>query len=38
MWICINCGIVEPISKNGNNHCPICGLLVIKTSKEDIPI
>lgn len=39
MWICINHGKITPLTNGeGNKLCPICGLLAIKTDKEDIGI
>ena len=36
MYICIDCGVIEPVDNNGNKHCNICGLLAIKTDNSDI--
>ena len=39
MWICISDGKIIPITDNQGNHlCPRCGLLAIKTNKEDIGV
>ena len=38
MYICINCGIINPIDYGNKKICPVCGLLAIKTDKNDVAI
>lgn len=34
MFICINCGQINPIDSDNNKLCPKCGLLAIKIDNK----